>query len=480
MLKLTSLACVCLFLTTGLLSAKETLVQDPDEFHAAVKNVGPGDEVHLANGTWEDVELVAVGEGTAEKPIVIRAQDPGKVLITGNSRLRVAGQHVHVSGFRFHGAWHKTALMEFRKDSKQDASDCQISDCEFVDCVNPPSEKYEFKYLSVYGKRNVVQRCRLSGKTNRGTTLVVWLVNNGGHHTIRENHFGARPELKKNGGETIRIGDSDTAHQSGNCIVERNLFVECNGEGEIVSNKSCDNIYRHNVFLRCSGALTLRHGHRCVVESNLFLGEKARGSGGVRVIGSDHRVINNRFEWLEGSDYRSGLCVMNGVKDGPANGYQPVERLVVANNTFVDCKRCLLIGADNDEKNQVAPGNCLFANNAIHSRRGPLIKVETKPGNLVWLGNVCSGEGDIGVEGQSGLQRSDTDLLQKSDGRWRVFEGSSLVNAGKPHRDVPKTDFSDSPRDDQPDVGCDEWPLKSAKWMDRKVGPSWSPIALAR
>ena len=71
-------------------------------------------------------------------------------------------------------------------------------------------------------------------------------------------------------------------------VVENNLFEQCNGDVEIVSNKSGENVYRHNTFVECVGALTLRHGKGCVVEGNYFLGHLAPQTGGVRIIGEDH------------------------------------------------------------------------------------------------------------------------------------------------------------------------------------------------
>jgi poly(beta-D-mannuronate) lyase len=441
--------------------AEETRVRTADDFHRTIKSARPGDRIVLANGPWRDVELVADAAGSIQAPITVQAETPGQVVISGNSRLRIAGSHVVVRGLRFQNAWHKTALVEFRHDSKRLAADCRLTDCEIADC-HPPDPKSEFKYLSIYGRHNVVDHCRLQGKTNGGTTLVVWLGGDGGggHHEIRLNHFGPRPELGRNGGETIRIGDSKTAHLSGNTIVEANLFEECNGETEVISNKSCDNIYRRNMFLRCSGTLTLRHGHRCRVEQNVFHGHKARGSGGVRIIGSDHVVINNRFERLEGDDYRSALCMMNGIPDSPASGYQPVERALVAHNTFFDCKRTILIGADNDHQDQVAPSDCLIANNLLISRRGPIVDVQTSPREISWLGNLCFGDGELGVDPGRGIQRLTRHPLRHADDHWTLYAESPAVDAAVKFLRIPKQDFHGRGRDDRPDVGCDEWSAK--------------------
>jgi poly(beta-D-mannuronate) lyase len=471
---------ICFF-WIGTVAGAEFLVKDSDEFHRQMKVIEPGDVLLLADGQWTDVELLATGEGTLESPITIRAQHPGKVILDGNSRVRISGEHIVVDGLRFIGAWHETALLEFREDSKRLSSSCRLTNCEFVDCHNPPGKSHEFKYLSVYGRANTVDHCRFSGKTNRGTTLVVWLDQNGGGHSIRQNHFGLRPPLGMNGGETIRIGDSESSHLSAHCIIEGNLFEQCDGEAEIISNKSCDNVYRKNVFLRCAGALTLRHGHRCRVEKNMFLGEKARGTGGVRIVGSDHVVINNYFERLEGSEHRSALVLMNGIENSPANGYQAVQRAQIIHNTFADCKRTILVGADNDEDDPIAPRDCRFRGNAIFSRRGPMIDVREKVEGFLWESNLYFGDGELGVEKSKGIRLAKQPLMEREGKGWVMFADSALINQGSSKDPTPRTDILGAKRDESSDIGCMEWPLSDSRnWLNGSVGPDWAPVPLGR
>ena len=72
----------------------------------------------------------------------------------------------------------------------------------------------------------------------------------------------------ENGGETMRLGYSYQSMFVSRTTVEDNLFTQCDGEIEIISSKSCENVYRHNTFRDCEGTLTLRHGNRCVVDGN--------------------------------------------------------------------------------------------------------------------------------------------------------------------------------------------------------------------
>src|SRR5262249_53093717 len=160
------------------------------------------------------------------------------------------------------------------------------------------------------------------------------------------NHFGPRPPLGFNGGETIRVGTSNVSRNVSRTLVENNLFEKCDGEVECISNKSCENVYRHNTFLGCSATLCLRPGDRCLVEGNFFLGEHVRGSGGVRIIGEGHRVVNNFLTGLEGDEARSAIALTNGVPDSSLDGYFQVKDVVVAFNTMVGNKSNIAIGTD--------------------------------------------------------------------------------------------------------------------------------------
>ena len=74
--------------------------------------------------------------------------------------------------------------------------------------------------------------------------------------------------------------------KSAKCVVAENLFENCDGEIELISNKSCDNVYLRNTIVGCAGALTLRHGNGYVVRENLI--ERCRRSG-LREVGS-HQI----------------------------------------------------------------------------------------------------------------------------------------------------------------------------------------------
>lgn len=381
--------------------AAEHPVRDPASFAAAVAAAQPGDTIVLAKGTWRDAELVFTGQGTQDQPITLCAESPGDVILSGRSRLAIAGEHLVVRGLWFRQGEAIDDVIRFRRDSKQLAAHCRLEGCA-IDGYG--SVRGESKWVSIYGHDNVVEHCRFADKTDGGTLLVVWLGEDGGRHRIASCAFGPRPRLGKNGGETIRIGDSATSLQSAKCVVEANVFTACDGEAEIISNKSCDNLYRGNTFLGCAGALTLRHGNRCRVEANFFFGQGKAGAGGVRIIGEDHVVVNNYFADLEGDDGRAALSLMNGDPKAKPNGHHPVRRAIVAFNTVVACKQPLLIGlTDKDEHLPAPPTDCQIANNLLHTKRGPVITLRDPAAEIRWQGNLCDGE-KLGIEPTGGVK----------------------------------------------------------------------------
>jgi poly(beta-D-mannuronate) lyase len=305
---------------------------------------------------------------------------------------------------------------------------------------------------------------------------VVWLSDQPNHHRIDHNHFGPRPPLGENGGETIRIGTSDWSMHDSHTLVEANLFERCNGEGEIISSKSGGNVYRGNTFVACEGALTLRHGNRNTVEGNFFLGRHAPHTGGVRVIGEDHRVVNNYFEALAGDGPRSALSVMQGIVDSPLAGYFQVKRALIAFNTFVDCAVPLIIGQPG-ARTTLPPEDCVIANNVVVGRGPPAVRHVGERVRIRYAGNLVHGA-PVGAAPADGFRPLDPRLARAVDGLWRPGEDSPLRGAAVPGFEAITHDIDGQPRGSASDVGCDQ--VSTAPILRRPlgpvdVGPGWLP-----
>jgi poly(beta-D-mannuronate) lyase len=440
-----------------------------------MKRVQPGDTVVMSDGTWRDADLLLEGQGTAARPITLRALTPGKVVLTGRSRLRIAGSYLVAEGLLFRGGFAEGHVVAFRADARRVADHCRLTGCAIID-TNPPDKQTDSKWVSLYGDHNRVDHCYFAGKTNAGTTLVVWVSGQPNGHRIDHNHFGPRPPLGSNGGETIRVGTSDVSMSVSRTVVEANYFGACSGEAEIVSNKSCENVYRGNTFVDCGGSLTLRHGNRCLVEGNFFFGHGRSGTGGIRVIGEEHRVVNNYLEGLAGSGAKSALSVMDGIPNSPLDGYFQVKRALIAFNSVIDCRASLVLGLGAGSHGaSLPPEECVIANNLITSRTGPLMRVVDAPIRLTWQGNLFHGA-DLGVAPVAGIRVGDPELVRAPDGLWRPGRTSPALGAAEGDFPFVREDIDGQPRGRRKDVGCDqasEAPVKRRPLTPRDVGPDW-------
>ena len=452
------------------------MVSTVPQITASLATNVPGDVIILTNKVWQDADILFKKNGTAANRITLRAQTPGQVILSGNSRLRISGNWLVVEGLRFQNGYYTNSdVVQFRENSSVLATNSVLTNCAIVN-YNPPNGDVNNKWVSLYGLSNRVENCFLKGKTNLGTTLVVWLpsgqINFYNYHVVRRTFFGPRPLYHDNGDESIRVGDSATSFQNSRSTIEENLFLGCDGDIEIISSKSCENIYRYNTFDSCRATLTLRHGNRCTVEGNWFLGRGLSQSGGVRIIGEDHKVFNNYFEALSGSGARSALCMMNGVVDSEVNEYFQVKRALVAFNTFVGCSNNFTIGQA-DGGGTLAPIDCTNANNLVFSPRSPLIRILTQPTNFLWEGNIFFGA-TVGVT-NSGILNTNPLLTVGGAQLWRPATNSPAIDAAVGSYNLVAEDVDGETRLAAKDIGADEAgtnPLRRPLGTG-DVGPTW-------
>lgn len=341
--------------------------------------VQPGDEILISSGTYKDVELKWKAPGF---PLTIKTENPGTVVITGKSSLKLCGDSLTVEGLHFSQAHpEKGNVMEFRL-GKELARACRLTQCVFENC-NPDRRDQVSSYIVLHGQNNRVDHCSLIGKLNLGVTLLVNLNNAGSlnnHHLIDNNYFGHRPVYGSNGAETMRIGTSQQSYETSATVVKENFFEQCNGEVEIISVKSSDNIICDNVFYECEGVVALRHGKRNTVTGNIFQGNSKRNTGGVRIVDSGHIVENNSFCNLAGKRFFSALAIMNSVPNSLPNRYVQVSDVKVTDNTFINCTN-IEFGTGKDEERTEAAKDCIFSNNVIMTDQpSPYTWIDDKAG----------------------------------------------------------------------------------------------------
>ena len=392
-------------------AATDIPVADASALERALKTAKPGDALLLAPGEWRDVVIRCKAEGTEQSPITLRAAVPGATIFIGASGLRLGGRHVVVEGLWFRNPDPTVGdIIEFRLDSKHHAEHCRVTQCAItLDPEYASREAKESRWLGLYGSHNRLDHCYFAGKVTRGATAVVWLgQGQAAQHRLDHNHFGPREPLGQNGGETLRVGDSQTSMTDARCGIEDNLFERCNGEAECISNKSCGNLYRRNVFVEVSGTLTLRHGNNCRVEDNVFLGNKARGTGGIRIIGEDHVVRGNHLQDLAGNEARSGIVLMQGVPDSQLHEYFQVRRVRIEDNVLINCRQPILIGL-RDGRGSLPPLNTVFRHNRIHAPSATVIEARCDTTGVSWETNLFHGK-TLGMPDHPGITWQPPDL----------------------------------------------------------------------
>lgn len=396
---------LCLIFIVEKLFATDHLTSSTDEAVSMLKLARPGDKIILKDGIYKDAVIsFHNANGTKDNSITFIAQTPGKVSFEGNSTLAFSGSYITVTGFTWqHGGEGigTKSVIEFKTGADKVASHCTLTNCAIIG-YNSEST-IDNKWVSLCGEFNIVSHCLLQNKNNLGATVTVWLTpGKEAHHTIAYNYFHGRQNAPKsdNGLESIRIGDSKTSFENSHCVVALNRFEDCDGEIEIISNKSFHNSYLHNTFYNNDGGLTLRHGNECLVDGNVFDGGTKPKSYGVRFIGEGHVAINNYFYDLHGAptqNFRAAVTLVTGLVNTPINGYFQVRRAVVADNVFVNCATPnIRVGATpNREGATLVPDTVTIKSNLFYADNnvsGDVYEEEKSPKHLLIENNKVAGK----------------------------------------------------------------------------------------
>ncbi|MDP0498495.1 MAG: chondroitinase-B domain-containing protein [Verrucomicrobiota bacterium JB022] len=462
----------------------ETVVRisNQSQLEDGLEQATPGTTIVIADGVYVNQNWSFDGKdsangtgGTATHPIRLRAETPGGVAFIGQSSLEIDGAYMEVEGLLFTKGTANGAVVSFASGSRH----CAFRNSAIVD-YNPDSSSTDYDWISVRGQFNAITDNQLSGMTHKGVQLVVILDEslepNGTH--IARNYFADRAPGTGNGYETIRIGTSDRSMLNANALVEHNLFHHTDGEIETISNKSVGNVYRGNTFLESAGQLTLRHGSACTVDGNFFIGNGYNDSGGVRVVGPDHVVINNYFSGLSSSsELRGAIVLMNGVPNSPLNRYLQAENVTIAHNTVVNSARGIVIGTTSSEGDTtLPPQNNTIVNNVVAGSNNPYVEV-TAPIGHTYAANVSS----TNVPNlPSGFTFANPMFAEAADGLQRPQPGSALIDAAVDSVAAATLDMDGQTRPATGrDIGADEvlpGAIKQGPLEPGDVGPSWQIV----
>ena len=184
---------ICFFAAVKHAAAAEYLVTTPQAYSQALAKAKAGDVIKLANGVWRDFEILFTGGGEKGNPIRLTAQTRGKVILSGQSNLRLAGNYLEVSGLVFKDGYTPTQeVISFRKNKNELANNSRVTEV-VIDNFNQPERQEADFWVMLYGKNNRFDHSHLVGKRNKGVTMAVKLnsaESRENNHRIDHNYFG--------------------------------------------------------------------------------------------------------------------------------------------------------------------------------------------------------------------------------------------------------------------------------------------------
>jgi hypothetical protein len=435
--------------------ARTVSVASTAELNSATSAAKAGDCIVLADGhyTFQTINRTA----TAASPIVVRAAHAAKAVVSAGG-LDVRGAYVVIEGL----SWTSNGRFSF-----SDCSHCRLTRNRF----QPVETADNVDWITVTGKSD---SCRIDHNDVGPRTRIgndIMLAGAGPqtvqHTRIDHNFFHDVHRTTGNGWETIRAGLSGWTFSSAFTIIEQNLFKGCDGDPETISMKSSDNVLRYNTMRANNGQLVLRHGNRSSVYGNIILGDGVAGSGGIRVLGGDHKIWNNYIAGVDGT----GIELEGGESNdstGNLTDHKQVYRAQVVFNTIVAAgkQRAISVGGGHP----MDPIDCTVANNLFQGA-GPLMSQTATSKNTSYAGNI--------VNGAPGLSRSPSEVriadpkLVKAGDLLKVAAGSVVIGAAAGTFSFVTDDFEGQARA-KGDVGADELsqaPVLHGLLSEKDVGP---------
>jgi parallel beta-helix repeat protein len=418
-----------------------------------------GDLIILTNGVYNTTGAITINrQGTAQHPIVISADTIGGAEIRGSASFNLSSPaaFVTIRGFRL---THAIGTVQ----AQAGTSHCRITRNVFQLTGDGiyllvSGDDCEVDHNTFQNKSTTGQMFSIRGPGSSGMAQRTWV-----HHNLFQNFTS----VGGNGGETLQVGLSGRSLTDAHTLVENNLFVNCNGENEMISNKSSANTYRYNTLRdSTSGELTLRHGNHCVVHSNFFI-----NTAGLRFFGDDHQIYSNYFEECD-----PGIQIGNGdgeVADGaPLTSHDRPDRVRVSFNTLINNNRSAIMSG---RTNGLGATALVFSNNIIQTDLGTILTLSGPAPNARFEGNIVFGSAPNDDMPTSGARRVNPLLSQDSFGVFRLLSTSPAINTSVGSYPEVTIDLDGQSRSGTKDVGADEFstaPVIRRPLTAANVGPN--------
>ncbi|MEM6346243.1 MAG: chondroitinase-B domain-containing protein [Bacteroidota bacterium] len=393
-----SLIFIITCLSTPLYAAVFT-VSSSGEFGAAQNNAAAGDSIIWKNGLYGNIFMQI-----SKDSLYIGAETLGEVIFRGASRVNVSADYITFRGFQYVGG----------NIGSNDVINITGSNGHY-DEINIRAYRC-YKYLRVREESQYVRitHCNFENRLTVADQNILSILvdaNQPGYHKIQYCSFKNFPGGGNDEGvEPIRIGLSTQADRNSRSLVEYCYFTQCDGDGEIISSKASQNVYRFNTFEdNLKAELVLRHGSEAIVYGNFFINNK----GGVRVReGQNHYIYNNYFTDI----WDRPIFLQNEDSD-------PLDAITIAFNTVMESDDIRLGGPGSNP-----PTNVIFANNIFTTPQDGIFEEPT--GMESWISNIALGTLGINLPA-SGIAVVDPMLVQNSAGFYGLDSMSPAIDAAQ-------------------------------------------------
>ena len=448
-------------------------------FKTALLTAVPGDTIELVNGVYNLGGVSIAKSGTAQNPIIIRAQNVGQTELNGTSYFDLKQvNYVTIDGFLFTSGDVGSAI------KTESCNYCRICRNTFA-LTSTISNKWvyiggTYNLPLPYSSHNRIDHNIFQEKHTLGNFITFDGSPNptsyqSQYDVVDHNYFRNIGPRAVNEMESIRVGVSTMCKSSGFTTIEYNLFDNCDGDPEIVSIKSCDDTVRYNTFRSCMGSVSLRSTNRSTVQGNFIFGNKKDGTGGIRVYGMDHKIYNNYMQDLTGSIYDAALTIMNGNIDSTSTSlvdHPQIVRAIYTNNTMINNAHNIEIGYDHGGDYNKTPANVILANNIVVGSQNELVKYYTTPSNMTFLSNIMlpSDSAVLGTIAPYSQIKVIDPQLTFSDSLWRLTAGSPAIDSESGNFDFVVKDVDGQTRTGLKDIGADEYSASTI--ITRPLGPN--------
>ena len=294
--------------------ASEKITTNASGLSSALNNVTEGNHIILLDGVYSGFTITK--GGSADNPVVIRAENMHQAVIKGN--IIISADYVWVYGLHFDA----TAIII-------KGNYCRVARNIFdkgpggIDVtVLVERAGYNFNRIDHNELKNIKGRgicVHYGGIAGKGTLIDRNLLRD----FVPQDGITNAIEGVQLGG--WRLDNDDYERQ---VIAEYNLFVNVSVDDEIISVKSGYNIIRHNTFKDCVGSFPCnRHSN-----NNFWLYNYISGSMGIHVLGERNHFIGNV------SDRNFRIFAMGGHEDQWSNGYRTDYYPAAHNAKFIGNK----------------------------------------------------------------------------------------------------------------------------------------------